>query len=186
MSLIKKNSKRFLLTLLLTFIFLLTNFVSDSILIFEPFNNTEIVYAKPKSSSFKSSSFKSSSNKSSKKTSGGYKSSSFSNSNKGKSSASKNFSSGSFSTSKKNNTTNDNEINKDTSTKNNSNNKEYKNSNENPNFSLDDLAYGLSRIRYSRGYYGNSGFSLSTVISLAIIFIIIIILIKIYLNKRKY
>lgn len=192
MNIIKKYSKKLILIFILTFTFLTSSFVLDTISIFDTFTNGEItVSAKSKSSSsrsksYKSSSFKSSGGKSSVKKStsgsGGYKSSSFSETPKGKESSSKGFKSGSFSTSKdasKDKVTDKDkqQDDKDISYKNSTS---Y-NSGGSPRFS--SRGFGRSSMRVL-GY--NIGFSFSSILLLLVIFIVIVIIIKIYLSKRKY
>ncbi len=229
MKLIKrKNHKKIIFTLFLTFIFLTSSFLIDTIPIFDSITNGEtVVLAKSKGSSsgfkssggfkssksssssfkssggksnvskttsgFKSGSFSSGSSKSSSSknssssssssskssssssTSGNFKSGSYSSSvDKGKSGTTKGFSSGSYSSKNDTDTTQDKDYNSSTS---------YDDSGGS---FFGDMMFGLNSLRMFSYGRGGRGFSIGSIIIMAVIFMIVIKLIRLYLKNRKY
>ena len=124
------------------------------------------------SSSSSSSSSKSSSSSS---TSGNFKSGSYSSSvDKGKSGTTKGFSSGSYSSKNDTDTTQDKDYNSSTS---------YDDSGGS---FFGDMMFGLNSLRMFSYGRGGRGFSIGSIIIMAVIFMIVIKLIRLYLKNRKY
>ena len=92
---------------------------------------------------------------------------------------SKGFSSGSYSTSDKNKTTQDKDSNK-------SSNYDSSNNHDSGGFSLGDMLFGMSAMR-NLGYRSSGrGTSFGSLFTMAVIFIIVVLVLRIYLKKRKY